>query len=305
MMTNTSVAPTLPANEDLPALFQSADKASLAAQRHSLILMFFQLLVLVSGAAFSALSVTSQSARMTMASIGGILFGGGIILTAAIQIHRPERSWYGCRAIAESAKTLAWRYMTATEPYGFHLSPPAATAKFTEALRLLLAERKHLLSEVGAGPTTGREITERMRQIRALDVRHRKTAYVEGRVNQERSWYATKAENCQKVEKRLFIAIYACQFCALIFSLWLIAHPNSNINLLGLFSSLAACCWTWMQLKQYQELAQSYGLAARELGLIVERAEHIRTNDDLSKFVTDAEGAISREHTLWIARRAN
>jgi hypothetical protein len=267
--------------------------------------MFSQLLVLVTGAAFSALSLTSQSARMTMALIGGALFGGGLILTAAIQIRRPERSWYGCRAIAESAKTLAWRYMTGTEPYGLQLSPAAATDRFTEALRLLLAERKHLLGELGAGPATGREITERMRQIRDLDVGHRKTAYVEGRVTQERSWYATKAENCRKVEGRLFIAIYVCQFCALIFSLWLIAYPNSSINLSGLFSSLAACCWTWMQLKQYQELAQSYGLAARELALIAERADHIRTNDDLSRFVTDAEGAISREHTLWIARRAN
>lgn len=49
----------------------------------------------------------------------------------------------------------------------------------------------------------------------------------------------------------------------------------------------------------------SYGLASQELGMIAEQVEYISDPEELSAFILDAENAISREHTLWIARRDN
>ena len=66
---------------------------------------------------------------------------------------------------------------------------------------------------------------------------------------------------------------------------------------------MAASLIAWMQVKRYQELAQSYGLATQELGLIASRGLHVASDEELSKFVAESETAISREHTLWTARR--
>jgi hypothetical protein len=58
-----------------------------------------------------------------------------------------------------------------------------------------------------------------------------------------------------------------------------------------------------LQLRRYQELSQSYLITATELSLIKSKIHQIETEEELSNFVDDAETAISREHTLWLARR--
>ena len=83
----------------------------------------------------------------------------------------------------------------------------------------------------------------------------------------------------------------------------MISAPVSRWNLVGVFSSLASALVAWLQVRQHEELAQSYAVAALELGFIEEQAEHVAGDPSFSAFVGDSENAISREHTLWIARR--
>jgi SMODS and SLOG-associating 2TM effector domain 1 len=59
----------------------------------------------------------------------------------------------------------------------------------------------------------------------------------------------------------------------------------------------------WMQLKRFDELASAYGLTAHEIGIIKTRFESVNDAATLSRFVSDAENAFSREHTQWAARR--
>jgi hypothetical protein len=75
------------------------------------------------------------------------------------------------------------------------------------------------------------------------------------------------------------------------------------LGAVGVLTSLCASLLAWMQVKQYQELSQSYAIAAQELGLISALAKHSQSEADFSAFVADAETAMSREHTLWTARR--
>ncbi len=104
-------------------------------------------------------------------------------------------------------------------------------------------------------------------------------------------------------ETKYFIAILLGQFFALVSAIALVAWPQSNLKLTGMFTSLASALIAWLQLKQHKELAQSYSVAEIELGFIQEKAQHIVSDRALSDFVGDAENAISREHTLWVARR--
>jgi hypothetical protein len=65
----------------------------------------------------------------------------------------------------------------------------------------------------------------------------------------------------------------------------------------------ASAIAAWTQMKRHNELAQSYALAAQEL----EELEAVATNqisgNAFTQLVEQAENSISREHTLWCARR--
>jgi hypothetical protein len=69
-------------------------------------------------------------------------------------------------------------------------------------------------------------------------------------------------------------------------------------------ATFAASATAWAQTKQFRILATSYAVAAQELATISIRLPHIDADHDWSTFVSDAELAISREHTLWLTRRA-
>ena len=56
-------------------------------------------------------------------------------------------------------------------------------------------------------------------------------------------------------------------------------------------------------MKRYSELAQSYFLAAQELGDQEAIASNIMKEDDFLALVEQVEETISREHTMWCARR--
>ena len=78
---------------------------------------------------------------------------------------------------------------------------------------------------------------------------------------------------------------------------------DPEIDPLSVFATLAIAATAWLQTRQFQTLATSYGIAGQELGVIAIRLPHIDTESAWSAFVRDAEAAISREHTLWLTRR--
>ena len=76
----------------------------------------------------------------------------------------------------------------------------------------------------------------------------------------------------------------------------------ARFNLLGLLAAIATAATAISQLNRHDELSKSYGLAFQELSLIDGLAERVEGEANLKKVVEDAESAISREHTMWIAK---
>lgn len=290
-------------DDDLPALFNASNSASLSAQRWYLVLFIGDLSFLVVGAILSAISVSTVSNKSLMAVLSGICFVISLTLTGAIKFARFEKDWYGGRAIAESAKTLAWRYMIRAEPYLPELTAKEVDQKFASDLANVLSQRKYLSGALDGKLSNKPQITERMQKIRALAIEERKDFYVKARIEDQRKWYSEKAKASQNKEGIWFVAIMVAQISAGASAFFLVRSPEFPLNLTGIFSTLATAFLAWLQVKRHQELAQSYNLAAQELGLIAVKAQHIRTDDELSTFVADAENAISREHTMWVARR--
>ena len=82
-------------------------------------------------------------------------------------ITRPERTWYEGRAVAESVKTLAWRYMVRGESFEDIDDP--------EADRILQREITGILNgvdlELGVVEATGPQVTEAMCAVRRSTTR--------------------------------------------------------------------------------------------------------------------------------------
>jgi len=147
-----------------------------------------------------------------------------------------------------------------------------------------------------------------MRKARTLNLESRKVIYLEQRIGDQRKWYSDSARKNRKAALRWLYTVMFAQLFAIVFALVIVFRPEfisavAHINWAHVFSSAAIAALAWLQLKQNQELAQAYSVAAHELGLISEQISYVKTEEDLSRFVTESEGSISREHTMWMAKR--
>ena len=290
-------------NSDLPALFNAADSAAIEAKKKYLRLTILDLSLLVFGTLFLSVQLNSDMGRYLAGFFAVACFIGSFVSTIIILQAQHEKVWYGDRAVAETVKTLSWKYMTCSEPFASKLSSLEADEEFISKLTNILYERTALFRSFNGELSTGSEITDTMRKMRNLDLEKRKQIYLEQRIKDQRKWYGHNAKQNKVHASRWFMAVLIAQSLAVLFTLLIMRWSNSPINFAHVCSSAAIAFLAWIQVKQHQELAQSYGVAAHELGLIAEQISYIKTEEELCKFVSESENAISREHTMWMARR--
>ncbi|MDJ0734729.1 MAG: DUF4231 domain-containing protein [Nostocaceae cyanobacterium] len=293
-------------NTDFPALFNAADQASLSAQKKYLLLVKSDLAILVVSAIMSSWSQGPDSNSQGLdylAILGAILATVGVFITAELSSSKLERIWFSARAVAESIKSLSWRYMIGSEPFPSFLNDQELDETFIEEINKVLRQKQDIASELSTDVSTMPQISEKMREIRALSVSERRNIYLEYRIKKQRNWYSTKATYNRKARTKWFNAIIVCQALSIIAAILHAIPSKLPVNGTGFFAGLATAFLSWLQIKRHQDLSQSYALAAQELGFIESLGHHITLDEKLSNFVAQAEKAISREHTLWIVKR--
>lgn len=289
--------------QDLPAGFHAANRTSMEAQRRYLWLVRIDLVSLCLGAILTAFQSEDPGWSRFLAVSGAALLAVGLVITTWLNQKAFKRQWYGGRAAAESIKTLAWRYMMRAEPFADTSAPAEVDRKFGEMVLSILRDVPDLSIPPGTGMGTAPIVTKEMRTTRQKDLEQRKEYYLRGRIEEQRRWYSNKADLSARKEERFFWLIVGAQLLALLTAIGLVLVPRFWIQPVGFFSTVAAAFLAWLQVKQHEELAQAYRVAAFELGLIAGDAERSQDEASFSQFVADAENAISREHTLWLARR--
>lgn len=294
-MYNTNI--TAVTSNDLPALYKAADKTSLCAQKDYLSLLKIDLGALLAGAFFTAISVGNPNVLQWFTGLGALLLVVSLSTTVVVSVRKFEQQWYGGRAIAESAKTLSWKYMCGAEPFEVLHLHEETDRLFRDSLQDVLKQAEQLSVRLSADLANQPQITEKMRLVRSQSLEQRKQIYLEQRIIEQRDWYRKKASLNQSREQIYFIAIIVAKFLAIAFSVILIVQPVIGINLPSVLSALAAALLAWMQVKRHQEHSQSYNVAAHELGLIIINAPYVESEKKFAEFVADAEAAISREHT--------
>ncbi len=290
-------------DDDLPPLYQAADKSSIEAQLRFLLTTRVRLSCLIGAALFGLFCWKHGLSSIDWAGvIAASFFLFALVVEGFLYRDKPQRTWYEGRATAESVKTLSWRYGVGGEPFNLGIETEAHIAElFLTRLQSLFEVVKNL--DLATPTSSESQITPRMREIRALSLAERKDIYERGRVVDQQTWYQTKANWNRRFARRwtrfmLFVEILGVTFGILK------AVGSIEGDLLTFSSVVLAAATAWMQTKQYRMLATAYTVTALELASVRSKIANQCSEAEWAKFVNDAEEAFSREHTLWQASRA-
>lgn len=276
---------------------RAASKASMAAQTNMLRATRLELCLLLVAAGGGALASLWPSSPGAILSVAGFL--GAVIASGYLAKTRPEREWYDGRAVAESCKTLAWRYAVGGRPFGLTSGGAQETDEaFVASLREVTTALPFAAPEEGVGA----QITDDMRWLRASPLVDRRRAYEFGRIADQQDWYAGKARHNDERARRWKLLVVALELAGLGVGL-AIAAGLFSFDVIGVIAAAAAAGSAWLQLKQHESLARAYSVAWYELSAIRSLIVHQQSEDAWESFVDQSEEAVSREHTLWRASR--
>lgn len=285
--------------QDYPALFLDADSASNKFQGKFLLLVFVEYLALFAAAIFSMSFLDGVIKNILFAGV--FFFGLFVLISRALS--KPDQWWYRCRALAESVKTLTWRYMMHAAP--FDGNDVEAKIEFRSQLGFILRENLETAKMITEDQSGSHQITPAMDGVRAKSREERIRFYLEHRVDEQRNWYRKKARENRKAARRYVWLSGLCYVVAGSMVLGRIAYPDFSIWPIEPLIVVAASIVGWVQIKKYNELSAAYTVTAHEIGLIPTTIDNPSNDALLSEFVNDAEQAFSREHTLWLARQSD
>lgn len=281
-----------------PALYRSADSASREAQTTLLRLHAVNTVLLVAAAMWSTANIPTTWSAI----LGAVLFIGSLLCYLIGQHWQYRATWYQARALAESVKTAAWRLAMRADPFSEE-SEDANLAEFRSLLTELLQANKDISSTLSQVSCDGDQVTHGMLEVMRSEFAQKKDLYRTARIEEQHTWYATKARACRRNSRTVFGILILVYLIAIVLLLVKVDQPTHPFLPSEAFAVVASSLIGWSQLKRFDELASAYGLTAHELGIVKSKYQDITTADQLADFVSDAENAFSREHTQWAARR--
>lgn len=287
-------------HEDYPALFKSADSASNNFQRNFLMLIKLEYGLLILAAIMAVPSINSPAWYATTAFV--LFLSVATLLTRSI--WKPEQHWYKARALAESVKTLAWRYSMDAYPFN-RKSTDENLQEIKENFSRLLKMNPDLAERLPSDAAADEQVTVEMDRLRALPVAARRDYYQTHRIQDQRKWYRRKAEENKNIAFRwVSISVFG-YILAIGLSLVRIIKHEWELWPIEPLIVMAGSIVGWIQIKKFNELAAAYSVTAQEIGMINITLSSDACIKSFSDFVNEAEGAFSREHTSWLARQAN
>ncbi|WP_237245009.1 DUF4231 domain-containing protein [Pseudomonas syringae] len=126
--------------KDFPALYQSTDQLSKERQGDFFRALGANLFLLVCAASLSVINFPHWS----MAVLQVLTLLGALGCSVFLATQRPEIFWYAGRAVAESIKTLAWRYVSKAEP--FDDEDEAAKEMFRRKIKAVFDQNRDMAS---------------------------------------------------------------------------------------------------------------------------------------------------------------
>lgn len=285
--------------QELPGLYRSASSAS--KQGRSIYFLGLKLyLILLVFAAFISYAIPEGRVG---AALSAVLFIASLLVLVYLKFARPDDIWYNGRAVAESVKTIAWRWMMRAEPYKTGSINEVKTRCIDDLLEIL-KENEKLSEYLSATEGIQDPISDKMEAIRELNVEKRLQVYTKDRVAEQKNWYSKKSNDYKRNADICFWVSVMLHIAAVVLSLFRIQDPPPKLPV-EVVATIAGAVLTWLEANKYRELTSSYKLAAHEVSLILGKASSVDTEEKLATFVQDSESAFSRENTQWVSKRVS
>jgi len=282
-------------DEQLPGLYRAADSASYRAQLRFIRGSAAQLLLLV--AAAIAAKIAIEGTNWAQVAAAACFLCAAVVRTALLTAN-PESVWYDSRAIAESVKTLAWRYAVGGDPF----RTDVVTGR--DADRLFIERVADVLQAVKSKPIPREEseeqITEAMRSVRARPLDQRQALYLVQRLRDQMRWYGRKAEWNEQRRQWWAITQLVFELLGAMFAL-LVGTGVVGFEFASLAATIVGAAAAWSQTKKHGRRAAAYTVAFWELSDLAPLGEDAEDEAGWAAFVEQVEQAISREHTIWRA----
>ena len=224
---------------------------------------------------------------------------GAIVVEVWLLVEKPEQDWYDGRALAESAKTLTWRYAVGAAPFE-DMHDQSAESRFIDELETLLREAP----STAVAPTAAPAVSNQLRQLRDAPLRERRQSYLTYRIDEQSGWYRRKSEWNIGRARRWRVVLLVLEAIGIVAAL-LRTVGLVELDLAGIVAALIGAGAAWLATKQHDGLGRAYAFAANELSLARARIVRVATQADWAREAADAEEAISREHTMWRASRSS
>jgi hypothetical protein len=285
----------------LPSLYRAASDTSRIGQQRATRWGGARLILLLVAAFAGGLPWRASVGRVDLLAMGSaVAFVLALVLEVRLGSDNPERRWYRGRAAAESVKTLAWKYAVGGSPFDAGTEPAEADRTLIRQLGDIVRNLRDL--ELAAVTDRSEQITSTMRKLRGAPLSVRKHVYQDGRVEEQYRWYTARARTNEVKAARWGTVVYAVTTLGVLGALSR-AVGLTSMDLLGFASTVVAAATAWSQFRQYRALAAAYALTAQELSLVRTDLAGVQDEASWAAAVSEAEEAISREHTLWLARR--
>lgn len=226
-----------------------------------------------------------------------VLFVAAMLAEGYLWREHPERAWYDGRALAESVKTLSWKYAVGGDPF------PTMEANPQSVFVHRLVELKSRYPKLDLAAVSGEYLTPWMSNLRVESLAIRRQTYIEHRALDQQTWYEAKAkENKQRAR------VWKSILLLLELSGAVLALVES-LNYLDLFFTPTVAAGTgaivaWLETRQHDQLARAYSTTVSDLAAALTKLRAATSETDWAVEMNDAEDAISREHTLWLASRS-
>ncbi len=290
---------------EYPWLYCASDQASIKAQSAHFRLLVAQLGVFLVILMIEGVVAPLMVGRERLFAAGSAaLLVTGVVLTYLARDRKFDKTWFDCRAVAESVKTVTWRLMMNTPPFAPAMSDADACQRFIEELRLIEKARPSVPALLGGLCPGAKEIPDSMLTIRHLPLAERKELYRTGRLIDQENWYDKKSKLNRDSAARWFWIVAGTQVLALVLAIAAVYAGPFKVNLVGVLMTLVASFTAWTESKRDEDLANAYSMAAQELRELEALLNGAQDEASFQKLVLDVEGACSREHTMWVAKRA-
>jgi hypothetical protein len=215
----------------------------------------------------------------------------------AIKVGRFEVRWFKCRAFAENAKSIVWRFVMSTSA-----DQGAREKEYLNEWLSLQKRLPELQREFALCEGSGKLITSWMQGVSGRNLEGKVSIYRSERVDDQREWYALNARINAGLHSRFFWLVFALELGTIAYAA-IQASRLLPINFVGFIVGMGSGLLVWSQTKRYSDLATTYAVAAEDLNQISAKYTNAEDAEALASFVSDVEEAVSREHGMWLARR--